>query len=269
MGWLEGEVALITGAGSGLGRALVDRFITEGAQVVAVDRAPERVAEVEGAHGDAVLGVVADVTLSDDNERAVAAAIDRFSRLDIFVGNAGIFDFGAGIVDTPISNLDHSFDEVFAINVKAHLLGVKAATEALLDSSGCILMTASMGSWHAGVGGVVYTASKHAIVGLVRQLAYELAPQVRVNGVAPGFMKTDIRGPKSLGLEDTTPSAVPEFDLEGIATATTPLAFLPRPEDYTGYFVLLASRANGSTTTGVVIECDSGLGVRGIGVPTP
>jgi NAD(P)-dependent dehydrogenase (short-subunit alcohol dehydrogenase family) len=269
MGWLEDEVALITGAGSGLGRALVDRFISEGARVIAVDRAADRVAEVESAHGDLVVGVVADVTVSEDNERAVAAGIDRFGRLDIFVGNAGIFDFGANIVDTPISSLDQSFDELFAINVKAHLLGVKASAEALLDSSGCVLMTASMGSWHAGVGGVVYTASKHAVVGLVRQLAYELAPRVRVNGVAPGFMKTDIRGPKSLGLEDTTPSAIPDLDLDAIATATTPLAFLPRPEDYTGYFVLLASRANGATTTGVVVECDGGLGVRGIGAPTP
>ena len=269
MDWLEGEVALITGAGSGLGRALVERFITEGARVVAVDRAADRVAEVEEAHGDAVVGVVADITLGGDNERAVAAGIDRFGRLDVFVANAGIFDFGAGIVDTPITNLDESFDEVFAINVKAHLLGVKAAAEALLESSGCVLMTASMGSWHAGVGGVVYTASKHAVVGLVRQLAHELAPRVRVNGVAPGLMKTDIRGPKSLGLEDTTPSAIPELDLESIAAATTPLAFLPRPDDYTGYYVLLASRVNGATTTGIVIECDGGLGVRGIGLPTP
>jgi NAD(P)-dependent dehydrogenase (short-subunit alcohol dehydrogenase family) len=269
MGWLEGEVALITGAGSGLGRALVDRFIAEGARVVAVDRAPERVAEVEEAHGDDIVGVVADVTDGAANEHAVAAGVERFGKLDVFVGNAGIFDFGAGITNTPISALDKSFDEVFAINVKAHLLGVKAAVEALRDSSGCVLMTASMGSWNAGVGGVVYTASKHAVVGLVRQLAHELAPRVRVNGVAPGFMETDIRGPKSLGLQDATPASIPDLDLEGIAKATTPLGFLPRPEDYTGYFVLLASRANGGTTTGVVIECDGGLGVRGIGLATP
>ena len=267
MGWLEGDVALITGAGSGLGRALVDRFVAEGANVVAVDRAPERLAKVEQAHGSAVLGVTADVTSGEANESAVAEGVDRFGRLDTFVGNAGIFDYGAGIVNTPMSGLDMTFDEIFAINVKAQLLGVKAAAEALLESSGSVLMTASMGSWHAGVGGVVYTASKHAVVGLVRQLAYELAPRVRVNGVAPGFMKTDIRGPSSLGMQDTTTSSVPELDLEQIAAATTPLSFLARPEDYTGHFVQLASRANGATTTGVVIECDGGLGVRGLGFP--
>jgi 2,3-dihydroxy-2,3-dihydrophenylpropionate dehydrogenase len=265
MGWLEGEVALITGAGSGLGRALVDRFVTEGARVVAVDRAGDRVADVESAHGDMVTGVVGDITLGADNEAAVQAAIERFGKLDVFVGNAGIFDYGATLVETPMERLDLGFDELFAINVKAHLLGVKAAVDALLATRGSVLLTASMGSWHAGVGGVVYTASKHAIVGVVRQLAYELAPDVRVNGVAPGLMRTDIRGPKAMGMEDVTPDVLP--DLEGIARATTPLAFLPDPIDYTGHFVQLASRDNARVTTGVVVECDGGLGVRGIGLP--
>jgi cis-2,3-dihydrobiphenyl-2,3-diol dehydrogenase len=102
---------------------------------------------------------------------------------------------------------------------------------------------------------------------LVRQLAHELAPKVRVNGVAPGFMRTDIHGPKALGLGDVTPSSLP--DLEQIAVATTPLRFLPRPEDYTGHFVQLASRSNASTTTGTVVACDGGLDVRGIGLPQP
>lgn len=265
MGWLDGDVALITGAGSGLGRALVDRFVEEGAKVVVVDRAADRVAEVESDHGNAVIGVVGDVTVGADNEAAVAAATDTFGKLDVFVGNAGIFDYGAKLVETPMERLDQGFDELFAVNVKAQLLGVKAAAESLMASKGSILLTASMGSWHAGVGGVVYTASKHAVVGVVRQLAYEFAPDVRVNGVAPGLMKTDIRGPKALGMEEVTPDALP--NLEDIAKATMPLAFLPDPRDYTGHFVQLASRANSRVTTGVVVECDGGLGVRGIGLP--
>jgi NAD(P)-dependent dehydrogenase (short-subunit alcohol dehydrogenase family) len=264
MGWLEDDVALITGAGSGLGRALTDRFVAEGARVVAVDRAEERIAEVESAHGRAVSGVVADVTKAEDNERAVAHCLDRFERLDVFVGNAGMFDFGAGFVDTPIDLLENSFDELFALNVKGYLLGAKASVSALMESRGSVLFTASMSSWHAGVGGVVYTASKHAVVGLVRQLAHELAPKVRVNGVAPGFMRTDIRGPKALGLGDVTPSSLP--DLQQIASATTPLGFLPEPWDYTGHFVQLASRSNAPATTGTVVECDGGLAVRGIGL---
>ena len=194
MGWLEGDVALITGAGSGLGRALVDRFVAEGARVVAFDRSPERATAVESSHDGTVAGVVGDVTTAGDNERAVARALSAFGRLDTFVGNAGLFDYGARLVDMPIDALARGFDELFAVNVKGYLLGVKAASAALVESSGSVVLTASLSSRNAGVGGVVYTASKHAVVGLVEQLAFELAPAVRVNGVAPGFMRTDIRG---------------------------------------------------------------------------
>jgi len=267
VGWLEGDVAVITGAGSGLGRALVDRFVAEGARVVAVDRAPERIEEVIRTHGAAVAGVVGDVTHYDDNAAAVQQALDGFGRLDAFVANAGMFDYGAGVLDTPAEALGRAFDELFAVNVKAYLLGVKAAAAALAESRGSVLMTASMSSTHAGIGGVVYTASKHAVVGLVRQLAHELAPAVRVNGVAPGFMGTDIRGPQALGQGDRTPSSVP--GLEDLARNAVPLGFLPRPADYTGHYVQLASRQNAAATTGVVVACDGGLDVRGIGMTRP
>lgn len=265
MGWLDDDVALITGAGSGLGRALVRRFVAEGAKVVAVDRDADRIAAVEAAYEDAVIGVVGDVTSAEDNARAVAAGVDRFGRLDTFVGNAGIFDYGATLADTPAEQLAAGFDQLFAVNVKALLLGTKAALPALRAASGSVVFTASMAAWHAGVGGPIYTASKHAVVGLVRQLAYELAPEVRVNGVAPGFMATDIRGPEALGLEERTPASLPNLD--ELAASLVPLGFLPEPSAYTGHFVQLASRSNASATTGVVVECDGGLGVRGIGLP--
>jgi cis-2,3-dihydrobiphenyl-2,3-diol dehydrogenase len=89
----------------------------------------------------------------------------------------------------------------------------------------------------------------------------ELAPRVRVNGVAPGFMRTDIRGPQSLGLGERTPSSVP--DLEQLASSAVPLRFLPSPEDYAGHYVQLASRANAAATTGLVVACDGGLDVLG------
>jgi NAD(P)-dependent dehydrogenase (short-subunit alcohol dehydrogenase family) len=266
MGWLEDDVAIVTGAGSGLGRALVDRFVAEGARVVAFDRAADRVAQIEADHGAATARVVGDVTTTADNERAVATALERFGRLDVFVANAGMFDYGAGLVDTPAEALERAFDELFAVNVKAYLLGARAAVPALLTSRGSLLMTASMSSTHAGIGGVVYTASKHAVVGLVRQLAYELAPEIRVNGVAPGFMATDIRGPQALGFAERTPSSVP--GLEQIARAAAPLGFLPRPQDYTGHYVQLASRRNAAATTGVIVACDGGLNVRGLNLPS-
>ena len=265
MGWLDGDVARVTGAGSGLGRALVDRFVAEGARVVAFDRNPERVAAVEAAHDGSVVGVTGDVTVPADNESAVAQAISTFGRLDTFVGNAGLFDYGATVLDTPIDALARGFDELFAVNVKGYLLGVKAAAAALVESSGSVVLTASLSSRNAGVGGAVYTASKHAVVGLVEQLAFELAPSVRVNGVAPGFMRTDIRGPSALGQAERTLASMP--DLDGLARLLLPLRFLPDPADYTGHYVQLASRANAAATTGVVVDCDGGFSVRGMPPP--
>lgn len=262
MGWLEDDVVLITGAGSGLGLALVDRFVSEGARVAAFDRDEARVDAVVKRHGGLVVGSVGDVTNPSDNERAVQATIDAFGRLDTFVGNAGVFDYFVGLLGTPAEALAQAFDEIFAVNVKAYLLGAKAAAPHLLESGGSIILTASMASFHASTGGLVYTASKHAVVGLVRQLAYELAPQVRVNGVAPGPMMTDIRGPEAFGLAEQTLSAVPGVD--DLIRTMLPLQMIPTAEDYTGHYVQLASRSNSRATTGVVVSCDGGLGVRGV-----
>jgi NAD(P)-dependent dehydrogenase (short-subunit alcohol dehydrogenase family) len=261
-GWLEGDVALITGGGSGIGRALVQRFVAEGASVVVLDRSPERVEELVAAFDGEVAGVSGDVTAFEDNERAVQLVLSSFGKLDIFVGNAGLFDYFAGIVDTPADELNRAFDELFGVNVKGYLLGVKAALPHLLEHRGCVVLTASMGSFHAATGGTVYTASKHAVVGLVRQLAFELAPAVRVNGVAPGPTLTDIRGPASLNMADQTLADIPGLD--NFVMSALPLQFLPTPDDYAGHYVQLASRANAAATTGVVVSTDGGFGVRGV-----
>jgi NAD(P)-dependent dehydrogenase (short-subunit alcohol dehydrogenase family) len=94
----------------------------------------------------------------------------------------------------------------------------------------------------------------------VKQLAYELAPEVRVNGVAPGAMPTDLRGPKSLGLDGLAFSTLP---VDRIAESFTALERGIEPADYTGHYVLLASKANSRTVTGSVHNCDGGVGVRG------
>ncbi|SOC53742.1 2,3-dihydroxy-2,3-dihydrophenylpropionate dehydrogenase [Ornithinimicrobium cerasi] len=195
----------------------------------------------------------------------MARALAEFGRLDTFVGNAGLYDYGARVADTPAPLLSHGFDELFAVNVKGCLLGVKAALDALVETSGNVVLTASLAARNAGVGGAVHTASKHAVVGLVQLLALELAPRVRVNGVSPGFMRTDIRGPRALGLEERTPASLP--DLDGLARALLPLQFLADPADYTGHYVQLASRANAAATTGVVVDCDGGFAVRGMPPP--
>lgn len=97
-------------------------------------------------------------------------------------------------------------------------------------------------------------------MGLVKQLAYELAPDIRVNGVAPGGMATDLRGPRSLGMHETSWGS---FPVDRIVEQMSPLERAIAPADYTGHYVLLASRANAATVTGSVHNCDGGMGVRG------
>jgi len=188
MGWLEKQVAYVTGGASGLGRAIVDRFVEEGARVAVLDRHGSKLQELLELHQGLVLPVEGDVRELRSHERAAAAAFERFGALDVFVGNAGIWDFGTSLVDLPADRIDAAFDEVFQTNVKGYLLGVKACAPLLVRSGGSVVLTLSNAAFYPGGGGPLYTASKHAGLGLVRQLAFELAPRVRVNAVAPGGM---------------------------------------------------------------------------------
>lgn len=260
-GWLRGQVALITGGGSGLGLALVERFLVEGCRVGVLERCADKVAALEARFGADVVAVQGDVRSFADNARAVAATLARFGKLDTFLGNAAIWDHGAGLMDLPPEQLDQGFDELFPVNVKGYLLGAKAAAAALVESEGSMIFTLSNAAFYPGGGGPLYTASKHAAVGLVRQLAYELAPKVRVNGVAPCGMASDLRGPAALGQEGKRimDSRSPEA-IAGIL----PLQFFPDAADFTGPYVMLASTANNRVLSGVMINADAGLGIRGI-----
>lgn len=260
MAWLDDTVALITGGGSGLGRAIVERFVDEGARVGVLELDEAKAGALRSDFGDAVRVTVGDATTLDGNERAVADTVAGFGRLDVFVGNAGLWDFGMSLERLPADRLSEAFDEVFALNVKGYLLGAKAALPALRATKGSMIFTASNAAFWPGGGGPLYVASKHAVVGLVKQLAYELAPEVRVNGVAPGGMPSDLRGPRSLGLADTAWSSMP---VDRIMERLSPLERPIAPSDYTGHYVLLASRANSLTVTGSVHNCDGGAGVAG------
>ena len=261
MSWLNNEVALITGGGSGLGLALVERFLEEGAKVAVIQRSADKVAQLRERFGDEIVTIQGDVARHEDNQRAVDATLARFGKLDCFIGNAAVWDHAAGLMDLSAEQLASGFDELFAINVKGYLLGAKAAAPALIASQGSMIFSLSNAAFYPGGGGPLYTASKHAAVGLIRQLAYELAPKVRVNGVAPCGMASDLRGPASLGqdqlriMDSRTPEAI---------ASILPLQFFPDAADFTGPFVLLASRANNRTLSGVLINADAGLGIRGI-----
>jgi len=260
--WLEGYSALVTGGASGLGRAIVARFIAEGANVTVFDRNGGALAELANEFGDRVATYSGDVRSLDANRAAAALAVERFGKLDTFVGNAGIWDFGMSLVDLPETAIDAAFDEVFGVNVKGYLLGVKAALPALVRSRGSVVLTLSNGAFYPGGGGPLYTASKHAGLGLIKQLAHELAPHVRVNGVAPGGIASDLRGPSALGQAELSISSLP---LAEYCKGGTPMGRIPVAEEYTGTYVLLASRHEGAAAFGSVIQVDGGIGMRGLG----
>lgn len=258
---IKNEVVLITGGGTGLGRAIVERFVAEGAKVAVLERSAAKIEELNRAFDRQVLAIEGDATSLADNKRAVAGVVERFGRLDCFIGNVGIWDGSLSLVDLPEEKIDQAYEEVFSVNVKSYLFGAKAAVSELLKSRGNLIFTLSNAALYPGGGGPLYTASKHAGVGLVRQLAHELAPKIRVNGVAPGALNSDLRGPKCLDLD--TRSLTADRDPNVIA-ALSPLDFSPQGSDYVGMYLLLASRSDARTTTGAVMQCDGGLGVRGI-----
>lgn len=262
MGWLDNTVALVTGGGSGLGRAIVDRFVAEGAQVGVLEINTEKADALRTARGSRVSVTIGDATTLGGNERAVAKTVAAFGRLDVFVGNAGLWDYSMSLERMPAESIGPAFDELFGLNVKGYLLGAKAALPALRETKGSIIFTASNASFYPSGGGPLYTASKHAVVGLVKQLAYELAPDIRVNAVAPGGMSTDLRGPRALGQAERAISTLP---MDRIMEDFTALRRPIDPADYTGHYVLLASRENSLTVTGSVHVCDGGVGVRGGG----
>jgi len=260
MKWLEGKTALITGGGSGLGKAIVGHFIEEGAKVGVLEKSADRVQELQTEFGPAVHAVCGDVRSSADNQRAVDETVESFGQLDIFIGNAGVWDWRVPLVDIADEDLDSAFDEIMGVNVKGYLKGVKAALPQLVRNRGAIIFTLSNAATYVDGGGPLYTASKHAVVGLVRQLAHELAPHVRVNGVAPGALATDLRGAEALHQQG---QSLGSLDFEEICKALYPLGRLPKPREYTGAYLLLASGEHAGSTTGVIINCDGGIGVRG------
>jgi NAD(P)-dependent dehydrogenase (short-subunit alcohol dehydrogenase family) len=256
MGWLDGQVALVTGGGSGIGRAVVSRFVEEGARVGVMERVAARADQLRREFGDKVVGVAGDVSQLADNKRAVAETVRAFGQLDVFVGNAGIFDVYASVEEIPEEQLARAYEELFGVNVKGLVYGARAALPELRKTKGSMVFTASVAGQNSGGGGVLYTASKHAVVGLVRELAVELAPDIRVNGVAPGGTLTDLRGLQSLGNDDRSQFAAP--DMAERLRAGNPLHLALEPADLAGAYLFLSSRRDARGITGTIVTVDAG-----------
>jgi len=259
MGWLDGKRALVVGAGSGIGRAVLAAFASEGARVAALELDPAKAARLAQELPDGVV-TRGDATAVADARAAVSAVTEAFGGLDVLVNCAGIFDFYRGLADLDDDVLDAAFDEMFAVNVKSQLVCVRAALPQLRRARGSVVLTVSTSGFYPGRGGVLYVASKFAVRGCVVALAHELAPDIRVNGVAPGgTLGTELTGPASLGLAGRALGAEPgrEQDLR----ARAPLRVALTGDDHAGSYVFLASdRARG--VTGTVVHSDGGMGIR-------
>lgn len=254
---LEDRAVLVTGGVNGIGRGIVEEFADEGCNICVLDVNETGIKELNEEFGDNVVAVAGDVRSYDDNCHAVDVCVERFGGLDTFIGNAGIFDNFLSIEEVNPDELETAFAELFNINVLGYLLGAKAALPELKESDdGSIVFTASYASFNSGGGGIVYTPAKHAVLGIIRELAHQLAPDVRVNGVGQGYVPTELSGLSSL--EQSQEHAASE-NMEEVH----PLGTVPDPDEYAGYYAFLATDQS-KGTTGDVIMADCGLSASGI-----
>ena len=244
MGSLEGKVAVVTGAGSGMAKASVKVFVREGAKVVAGDISGAEKDTAAEVGGD-VLPVHCDVTKESDVEALVRAAVDEYGRIDAMLNVAGIAE---GVLLADVTD-DH-YERTINVDLKGVLYGMKHAVRAMVEcgNGGSIVNWSSLG----GIGGsaytTVYTAAKHAVVGMTKVAAIEYGPKgIRVNAVCPGFIHTEIMG------------AHPEYT-PGILEKAA-LGRGGQPHEVAEVAAFLASD-KASFVSGAIIPVDGGWGAK-------
>lgn len=247
-GRFDGLVAVVTGAGNGLGRASARRLAAEGAHVVAVDIDEDSVRATVAELPTRSIAVCADVADEADTQSYVDAAVAEFGRIDAHHLNAGIFGSFAELPDLPADE----FDRVLAVNVRGQFLGLRAAFRRYREqrSTGAVVVTASIASLTGSADLLPYVTSKHAVVGLIRGGAVYGGPLgIRVNGVAPGIVPTDLFAAAAAatgGKNDMARRA-----------STTPLRRAGTAEEIAAVAAFLLS-GDAAYVTGQVVSADGG-----------
>lgn len=253
---LDGKVVLITGAGSGMGRAAAELFAAHGGRIVCADISDEAVdrvvATIREAGGTAV-GAVTDVAVADQVERAVATATSEWGRLDVLYNNAGLWLVGAngyveGVTDGPAPLLTEDvWDRTLNVNLKGTYLGCRFAIPAMRETGGgSIINVSSVAALRVGRGSSdAYTAAKGGVLAMTRSLAVEHASeQIRVNCILPGAIAT----PMTQQLSDTARDG---------AVDLIPLGRWGTPEDIANMALFLSSDM-ASYCTGQMFVVDGG-----------
>lgn len=246
---LQGKVAVVTGAASGMGKAIAVRYALEGAQVVVSDinlpGAQETAAAITDAGGTA-LALLTNVAKEEDIQIMVDTAVQTYGTLDILVNNAGIMDNMAAAADIT----DEMWDRVMAVNMTSVMRATRKVIPVFLGKgAGCIINIASIGGLHGSIAGATYTASKHAVVGFTKNTAYHYARDgIRCNAIAPGAVETNIA------------STMTDLNQRGAQLCGAGLVLNPRtgqPEEIAGAAVFLASD-DASFVNGAVLTADGG-----------
>ncbi|MCM3628503.1 SDR family oxidoreductase [Paenibacillus glycanilyticus] len=246
---LEGKVAVVTGAASGMGKAIAELYAKEGAKVVVSDLNAEGAETVVAgikANGGQAIAVKTNVADLNDIHAMIDTAVQEFGTLDILVNNAGIMDNMAAIGDVE----DERWDLIFEVNTKGVMRAIRKALPIFLEKGkGVIINTASTGGFSGAHAGAAYTASKHAVIGITKNTGFMYAQKgIRCNAIAPGATMTNI---------SASMNNINEFGASRTKVTQGVIPRVGQPEEIAQVALFLASDES-SFVNGVVLAADAG-----------